>query len=28
MLIVTSPAKKLNFSEDVTRSGWSVPIFL
>ncbi|MBL4801966.1 MAG: peroxide stress protein YaaA [Emcibacter sp.] len=28
MLIVTSPAKKLNFSEDVTRSGWSIPHFL
>ncbi|PCI34264.1 MAG: peroxide stress protein YaaA [Alphaproteobacteria bacterium] len=28
MLIVTSPAKKLNFSEDVTRSGWSIPEFL
>jgi len=28
MLIVTSPAKKLDFSEDVTRSGWSVPTFL
>ncbi|PCJ32099.1 MAG: peroxide stress protein YaaA [Alphaproteobacteria bacterium] len=28
MLIVTSPAKKLDFSEDVTRSGWSIPAFL
>ena len=28
MLVVTSPAKKLNFSEDVTRSGWSIPDFL
>lgn len=28
MLVVTSPAKKLNFSEDVTRSGWSMPDFL
>ncbi len=28
MLIVTSPAKKLDFSEDVTRSGWSIPHFI
>lgn len=28
MLVVTSPAKKLDFSEDVTRSGWSIPDFL
>lgn len=28
MLIVTSPAKKLDFSQDVTRSGWSIPHFL
>ena len=28
MLIVTSPAKKLDFSEDVTRSDWSIPHFL
>ncbi|MCK5425875.1 MAG: peroxide stress protein YaaA [Emcibacter sp.] len=28
MLIVTSPAKKLDFSEDVTRSAWSVPHFI
>jgi len=28
MLIITSPAKKLDFSEDVTRSGWSIPNFL
>ncbi len=28
MLIVTSPAKKLDFSEDVTRSGWTIPDFL
>lgn len=28
MLIVTSPAKKLDFSEDVTRPVWSVPHFL
>ncbi len=28
MLVVTSPAKKLDFSEDVTRSGWTIPQFL
>tara|TARA_R110002073_G_scaffold92685_16_gene217194 strand:- start:2452 stop:3225 length:774 start_codon:yes stop_codon:yes gene_type:complete len=28
MLVVTSPAKKLDFSEDVTRSNWTVPDFL
>ena len=28
MLVVTSPAKKLDFSEDVTRSGWTIPDFL
>ncbi|PCI49254.1 MAG: peroxide stress protein YaaA [Alphaproteobacteria bacterium] len=28
MLIVTSPAKKLDFSEDVPRSHWSIPHFL
>ncbi|MCF8474115.1 MAG: peroxide stress protein YaaA [Emcibacter sp.] len=28
MLVTTSPAKKLDFSEDVTRSSWSVPHFL
>ena len=28
MLIVTSPAKKLDFSEDVTRSSWSIPHFI
>lgn len=28
MLVVTSPAKKLDFSEDVTRSGWTDPQFL
>ncbi len=28
MLVVTSPAKKLNFSDDVTRSSWSIPDFL
>ncbi|WP_417623404.1 peroxide stress protein YaaA [Paremcibacter congregatus] len=28
MLVVTSPAKKLDFSEDVTRSSWTVPDFL
>jgi len=28
MLIVTSPAKKLDFSQDVTRSGWTIPDFL
>ncbi len=28
MLIVTSPAKKLDFSEDVTRSDWSIPHFI
>lgn len=28
MLVVTSPAKKLDFSEDVTRSSWSTPDFL
>jgi len=28
MLVVVSPAKKMDFSEDVTRSGWSQPDFL
>jgi len=28
MLIVTSPAKKLDFSQDVTRPDWSIPVFL
>ncbi|NOZ42602.1 MAG: YaaA family protein, partial [Alphaproteobacteria bacterium] len=28
MLIVTSPAKKLDFSQDVTRPSWSMPVFL
>ena len=28
MLVVTSPDKKLDFAEDVTRSGWTIPAFL
>ncbi len=28
MLIVTSPAKRLDFSQDVTRSDWSIPHFI